>query len=183
MSIAKAYVGDAGTQLAQQCLQVHGGIGFTWEHDLHFYLRRLAADRVLYGDPEWHRERDLPDPRARERNGMTATTTDETISVDDFRARARAWLAANCERKTAEADRRRRLAARQHEFTKEQIDAERPKQKRLYEAGFAGITWPAEFGGQGLTGAHELAFSRSRRTTCCPTSASPAAPRSACARR
>ena len=57
VSIAKAYVGDASTQLAQQCLQVHGGIGFTWEHDLHFYLRRLAADRVLYGDPEWHRER------------------------------------------------------------------------------------------------------------------------------
>jgi alkylation response protein AidB-like acyl-CoA dehydrogenase len=56
-SIAKAYVGDAATQLAQQCLQVHGGIGFTWEHDLHFYLRRLAADRVLYGDPDWHRER------------------------------------------------------------------------------------------------------------------------------
>ena len=56
-SIAKAYTGDAGTQLAQQCLQVHGGIGFTWEHDLHFYLRRLATDRVLYGDPEWHRER------------------------------------------------------------------------------------------------------------------------------
>jgi alkylation response protein AidB-like acyl-CoA dehydrogenase len=57
VSIAKAYAGDAGTQLAQQCLQVHGGIGFTWEHDLHFYLRRLATDRVLYGDPEWHRER------------------------------------------------------------------------------------------------------------------------------
>jgi alkylation response protein AidB-like acyl-CoA dehydrogenase len=57
VSIAKAYAGDAGTQLAQQCLQVHGGIGFTWEHDLHFYLRRLAADRVLYGDPDWHRER------------------------------------------------------------------------------------------------------------------------------
>lgn len=56
-SIAKAYTGDAGTELAQQCLQVHGGIGFTWEHDLHFYLRRLAADRVLYGDPDWHRER------------------------------------------------------------------------------------------------------------------------------
>jgi hypothetical protein len=34
---------------------------------------------------------------------MTATTTDETISVDDFRAQAREWLAANCERKTAEA--------------------------------------------------------------------------------
>jgi len=56
-SIAKAYAGDAGTDLALACMQVHGGIGFTWEHDLHFYLRRLAADRVLYGDPVWHRER------------------------------------------------------------------------------------------------------------------------------
>jgi alkylation response protein AidB-like acyl-CoA dehydrogenase len=56
-SIAKAYVGDAGVAVVQACQQVHGGIGFTWEHDLHFYLRRLAVDRVLYGDPSWHRER------------------------------------------------------------------------------------------------------------------------------
>ena len=56
-SIAKAYVGDAGVAVAQACQQTHGGIGFTWEHDLHFYLRRLAVDRVLYGDPSWHRER------------------------------------------------------------------------------------------------------------------------------
>ena len=89
---------------------------------------------------------------------MTATTTDETISVDEFRAKAREWLAANCERKTAEAIAAAGSLRGQHEFTKEQIDAERPKQKRLYEAGFAGITWPSEFGGQGLTGAHELAF-------------------------
>ncbi len=56
-SIAKAYTGDAGVEVALACLQTHGGIGFTWEHDLHFYLRRLTADRVLYGDPAWHRER------------------------------------------------------------------------------------------------------------------------------
>jgi alkylation response protein AidB-like acyl-CoA dehydrogenase len=57
VSIAKAYVGDAGIAVAQACQQTHGGIGFTWEHDLHFYLRRLAVDRVLYGDPSWHRRR------------------------------------------------------------------------------------------------------------------------------
>jgi alkylation response protein AidB-like acyl-CoA dehydrogenase len=56
-SIAKAYVGDAGIAVTQVCQQVHGGIGFTWEHDLHFYLRRLVVDRVMYGDPSWHRER------------------------------------------------------------------------------------------------------------------------------
>jgi alkylation response protein AidB-like acyl-CoA dehydrogenase len=57
VSIAKAYAGDAGVDVAQTCFQAHGGIGFTWEHDLHFYLRRLQTNRVLYGDPPWHHER------------------------------------------------------------------------------------------------------------------------------
>ena len=56
-SMAKAYVGDCGIELAQNCLQVFGGIGFTWEHDLHLYLRRLTTDASLYGEPAWHRER------------------------------------------------------------------------------------------------------------------------------
>lgn len=55
--IAKAVVGERGRGLAQNCFQVFGGIGFTWEHDQHLYLRRLASDAVLYGDPAWHRER------------------------------------------------------------------------------------------------------------------------------
>jgi alkylation response protein AidB-like acyl-CoA dehydrogenase len=56
-SMAKAFVGESGIDLSQGCLQVHGGIGYTWEHDLHLYLRRLATDNALYGDPVWHRER------------------------------------------------------------------------------------------------------------------------------
>ena len=56
-SMAKAFVGDCGIELAQNCLQVFGGIGFTWEHDQHLYLRRLTTDAALYGDPSWHRER------------------------------------------------------------------------------------------------------------------------------
>jgi alkylation response protein AidB-like acyl-CoA dehydrogenase len=56
-SMVKAFVGDSGIDVSQGCLQTHGGIGYTWEHDLHLYLRRLAADSVLYGDPAWHRER------------------------------------------------------------------------------------------------------------------------------
>jgi len=55
-SMAKAYVGDAGIELAQNCFQVFGGIGYTWEHDQHFYLRRLTTDAGLYGDAAWHRE-------------------------------------------------------------------------------------------------------------------------------
>jgi alkylation response protein AidB-like acyl-CoA dehydrogenase len=56
-SIAKSFVGDGGIDLVQNCWQVFGGIGYTWEHDLHLYLRRLTADASLYGEPAWHRER------------------------------------------------------------------------------------------------------------------------------
>ena len=56
-SMAKAFVGDVGITLAQNCFQVFGGIGYTWEHDQHLYLRRLTSDAALYGDPAWHRER------------------------------------------------------------------------------------------------------------------------------
>jgi alkylation response protein AidB-like acyl-CoA dehydrogenase len=57
VSLVKAFVADAAVELAQGCLQVHGGIGYTWEHDLHLYYRRLAGDAILFGDPVWHRER------------------------------------------------------------------------------------------------------------------------------
>jgi alkylation response protein AidB-like acyl-CoA dehydrogenase len=56
-SMAAAYVGDQGRELAQECLQVHGGIGYTWEHDLHLLMRRIESNAVLYGEPSWHRER------------------------------------------------------------------------------------------------------------------------------
>jgi len=57
ISMAKAFVGDSAIDLAQNCFQVFGGIGHTWEHDQHLYLRRLTTDAALYGDPAWHRER------------------------------------------------------------------------------------------------------------------------------
>jgi alkylation response protein AidB-like acyl-CoA dehydrogenase len=56
-SMAKAFVGDCGIDLAQSCFQTFGGIGFTWEHDQHLYLRRLTSDAAFFGDPAWHRER------------------------------------------------------------------------------------------------------------------------------
>jgi alkylation response protein AidB-like acyl-CoA dehydrogenase len=65
VSVAKAYVSDAIAKLAGEALQTHGGIGFTWEHDLHLYLRRAKANELLWGDPAWHREllcRDLERP-------------------------------------------------------------------------------------------------------------------------
>ena len=56
-SAAKAYASDAGWQVSASALQVHGGIGFTWEHDLHWFLKRAKTDGVLYGSARDHRER------------------------------------------------------------------------------------------------------------------------------
>ncbi|MFI5047830.1 MAG: acyl-CoA dehydrogenase family protein, partial [Acidimicrobiia bacterium] len=56
-SMAKSFVGDAAIDLTHTCWQVLGGIGYTWEHDHHLYLRRLTTDASLYGQPAWHRER------------------------------------------------------------------------------------------------------------------------------
>jgi alkylation response protein AidB-like acyl-CoA dehydrogenase len=57
ISVAKAYVGDRAPAILQDCVQLHGGIGVTWEHDLHLYLRRVIQDRSLFGTPSDHRER------------------------------------------------------------------------------------------------------------------------------
>jgi alkylation response protein AidB-like acyl-CoA dehydrogenase len=56
-STAKAYASDAGWRVPDASIQVHGGIGFTWEHDLHFFLKRGKANAAMYGDAKWHRER------------------------------------------------------------------------------------------------------------------------------
>jgi len=53
-SIAKSYVGEMAGQIIQACVQMHGGIGVTWEHDLHLYLRRVTLYRSMFGTPEEH---------------------------------------------------------------------------------------------------------------------------------
>jgi alkylation response protein AidB-like acyl-CoA dehydrogenase len=63
--MAKAYASDAGWGVCTSALQVHGGIGFTWEHDLHFFLKRAKVDGMLYGSAREHRDAvaDLSAPR------------------------------------------------------------------------------------------------------------------------
>ncbi|WP_045877905.1 acyl-CoA dehydrogenase family protein [Pseudofrankia sp. DC12] len=57
VTAAKAYIGECSTDLLQDCVQIHGGIGVTFEHDLHFYLRRVTVNRTLFGTPATHRAR------------------------------------------------------------------------------------------------------------------------------
>jgi alkylation response protein AidB-like acyl-CoA dehydrogenase len=56
-SAASAYVGDRGGELTQDCVQIHGGIGVTFEHDLHLVMRRVVVNRTALGSPAAHRQR------------------------------------------------------------------------------------------------------------------------------
>ena len=57
VSMAKAAASDASRRVCAAGIQLHGGIGMTWEHDLQLYLKRAKADEVAFGDATWHRER------------------------------------------------------------------------------------------------------------------------------
>jgi alkylation response protein AidB-like acyl-CoA dehydrogenase len=67
VSVAKSYVASKALVIIQDCVQMHGGIGVTWEHDLHLYLRRATVTGALFGTVEDHRARiaDLVAPRER----------------------------------------------------------------------------------------------------------------------
>jgi alkylation response protein AidB-like acyl-CoA dehydrogenase len=56
-AIAKAYCSEAYSHVAAENIQVHGGIGFTWEHDAHLYFRRAKSSQLFLGDEHYHRER------------------------------------------------------------------------------------------------------------------------------
>ena len=56
-SIAKATASEAFFRCAADCIQIHGGVGFTWEYDVHLFFKRARAGESFLGDPAWHRER------------------------------------------------------------------------------------------------------------------------------
>jgi alkylation response protein AidB-like acyl-CoA dehydrogenase len=56
-SLAKAWCSDIYTRTAAEGIQIHGGIGFTWEHDMHLYFKRAKSSEVTYGNGDYHREK------------------------------------------------------------------------------------------------------------------------------
>jgi alkylation response protein AidB-like acyl-CoA dehydrogenase len=56
-STAKIWCADASKRVMASALQVHGGVGFTWEHDLHFFMKRAQLDQLAFGDATAHRTR------------------------------------------------------------------------------------------------------------------------------
>jgi alkylation response protein AidB-like acyl-CoA dehydrogenase len=55
VALAKASCSEAALHAAQECVQLHGGIGFTWEHPAHLYLKRAKSSSIGFGTPDWHR--------------------------------------------------------------------------------------------------------------------------------
>ena len=110
VSAAKAYIGEKATDVIQDCIQLHGGIGITWEHDLHLYLRRAMVDRFTYGPPDEHRER-----LATLAGLVTAGVGDSAIERErrGLPPPGPGWLAANLRRvTTAESPRAVQLRQR-----------------------------------------------------------------------
>jgi len=85
-------------------------------------------------------------------------------TTEEFRSRARAWLAENAPRRSSGQD-------AEETGGRVGIDAQKDFQARLYDAGFAGITWPSEYGGQGLTNAEQIAFGEAARDFALPVGA------------
>ena len=70
-STAKIWTADASKRVMASALQIHGGIGFTWEHDLHFFLKRAQLDQRTFGTAAWHRDRLAALLRPRVESGLS----------------------------------------------------------------------------------------------------------------
>ena len=105
----------------QECVQMHGGIGVTWDHDIHLYLRRVTTNRAILGAP---RGAPLGHCRPSEAVRMAGVET-----LEDFRQRSRAWLADNMRRLPPDAEPWNAMCV-------DEGDAERAKelQRSLFEA-------------------------------------------------
>ena len=55
VALAKASCSEVAVHAAEECVQLHGGIGFTWEHPAHLYLKRSKSSSIGFGTPDWHR--------------------------------------------------------------------------------------------------------------------------------
>ncbi len=162
-SAAKIACSKVFGQLTSETIRVHGGIGFTWEHDAHLYFRRARTSAVLFGDAGWHADRvaalDLGTrPGASEGSGVSpraGRTEADELEVAAFRDEVTAWFARHGTRKTPGLHRAGDLGAR--------IRDARAYQRDLAGAGLAGLAWPAKYGGRGLGRDYLDAFAAATR--------------------
>lgn len=153
---AKIFCSDTFRIAAGNCIQIHGAIGFTWEHPAHLYFKRATSSHLLFGSPSWHRERlaTMLDAAAADRSSVQDSSTASTDSPDEaaFRAEVRRWLAENLVGEFAE-----HLGVGSADDA-EGWDVRLRWERKLAEAGWLGLTWPTEYRGRGAPLSHEIIF-------------------------
>jgi 3-oxochol-4-en-24-oyl-CoA dehydrogenase len=135
-NVAAAAAGEAALENAVEMIQLHGGIGYTWEHNAHLYVRRAKADQYLLEHPSAHRDH-LGESVANGGVGAPAGIAQEPGTAH---RELHDWLAANLTAEvTADA-----VPASGEKYT----PAQRDWYRRLGEAGWATPTWPVQYGGR-----------------------------------
>ena len=99
-SLAKAAASDAYMQAAKDCIQIHGGIGFTWENDSHLFYKRAKSSEVFLGDPGKHRENlmrrwQTPRPTATTEPSAASVRQPDRAEAGALRREVRSWLESN----------------------------------------------------------------------------------------
>ena len=165
-SLAKVYCSAAYSKIAGDAIQVHGGIGFTWEHPAHLYFKRAKSSEVMFGTPAYHRDvlaaRLGLEPNGRSAGGMgrwagprrRAENTDIEILPEDraFADEVQRWLDSHLVGEFAE----HRGVGGPDDSTA--WDVRLRWEKELSAGGWLGLTWPPEYGGRGATLAQAIIF-------------------------
>ena len=165
-SLAKVYCSAAYSKIAGDAIQVHGGIGFTWEHPAHLYFKRAKSSEVMFGTPARHRDvlaarLDL-EPKGCSEGGMgrragprrRTENTDIEILPEDlaFADEVQRWLDSHLVGEFAE----HRGVGGPDDSTA--WDVRLRWEKELSAGGWLGLTWPPEYGGRGATLAQAIIF-------------------------
>jgi 3-oxochol-4-en-24-oyl-CoA dehydrogenase len=142
-SMAKAVCSEALRNAAKANVQIHGGIGFTWEDSAHLYFRRARTDEVVFGTPAQHWDRlSALDPSTQ----VSASPDD----VDALRAEIRAFLDS--------APQPTGLRNYGPTPTADDVEPGRIWHRYLADHGYACLHWPLEFGGAAASVAHQAVF-------------------------
>ncbi len=161
-SMAKAYCSAAYCRIAGENIQVHGGIGFTWEHPAHLYFKRAKASEAMFGTPGYHR--DLlalrlglvsSEPEGRlQASRRRVEDTDIEIRPEDrpFADEVRRWLD---EHLVGEFAAHRGVGGPDDSAG---WDVRLRWEQELSAGRWLGLTWPPEYGGRGATLAQAIIF-------------------------
>ena len=146
---ARVAASEAYYQAAKENIQIHGGMGFTWEFDCHLHYRRAKLTGLMLGSARRWKDLLVSRLEARRRLGETSVDFDDTREEAAFRAEVARVARRAAPSPSAARSRRGRAATRAATATTGS-SAPRPSSRKKAEAGFAALHWPAEWGGRAL---------------------------------